>query len=206
MQLAAKGFSMSFSLSIYLQAVFTILMAINLAGILPIYHTLTESMDEVSRRKLTGLAICAGFGLALAFVFAGHFIFTILRITINDLRVGGGLVLLVLSITNLVFGDFRNRKPSADNELGVVPIGIPLIIGPSAITTIIVTQQNMGYVYTVLSLLTNLLVVYTTFYFAPSVIRKLGTGTAKASAKVASLFLAATAVAMIRKGIFGMLR
>jgi len=196
---------MSFSMSLYLQAVFTILMAINLPGILPIYHTLTESLKEADRRKLTGLAILAGFGLALSFVFAGHLIFTLLRITINDLRVGGGLILLVLSITNLVFGDFRNRTTSDGSELGVVPIGIPLIIGPSAITTVIVTQQNMGYSYAVLSLLTNLLVVYTAFYFAPSLINKMGAGTAKAAAKVASLFLAGTAIAMIRKGVTGMI-
>lgn len=196
---------MEFSFGLYLQAVFTVLMAINLPGILPIYHTLTENMDDNKRRKLTGFAICVGFALALAFVFAGHFIFTMLRITIHDLRVGGGLVLLVLSITNLVFGDFRNRKPGTEEDLGVVPIGIPLIIGPSAITAIIVTQQNMGYTYAVLSLVTNLLVVYAAFYFAPFMIRRLGAGSAKAMAKVASLFLAATAVAMIRKGIFGML-
>ena len=190
---------------IYLQATFTILMAINLAGILPIYHTLTESLGEKERKRLTGLAICAGFSLALSFVFAGQLIFAALRITVNDLRVGGGLVLLVLSITNLVFGDFRNRKPGEGTELGIVPIGIPLIIGPSAITTIIVTQQNTGYIPTILALITNLTIVYTVFYFAPQVIRKMGAGSAKAMAKVASLFLAGTAVAMIRKGITGMI-
>jgi len=182
-------------------------MAINLPGILPIYMSLTESITDKERNQLTSKAVMAGFGLAILFLFAGHLIFALLRITVNDLRVGGGLVLLVLSITDLVFGDFRRRLPTQGSsaDIGVVPIGIPLIIGPSAITTIIVSQQTFGYIPTLLSLLVNAGVVFLAFYFGPTVMKRLGPNTSKAAAKVASLFLTATAVGMIRKGITGML-
>ena len=46
-------------------------------------------------------------------LFAGQLIFSLLGITVNDLRVGGGLILLVLSISNLIFGDYRRRDPQS---------------------------------------------------------------------------------------------
>ncbi len=143
-------------------------------------------------------------------LFAGDIIFKTMGITVNDLRVGGGLILLVLAITDLIFGDFKQRAPEKeDGELessvGIVPIGIPLTIGPAAITTILVSQQSFGYLPTSVSLFTNLALITIGFLFGPPLLRKLGKNAAKAVAKVTSLFLAAIAVAMIRHGIMGML-
>ena len=193
----------------FVESFLPILMAINLPRVVPIYVNLTESLTPSQRNNLTTKAVFAGFILAAIFVFAGHFIFYALHITVNDLRVGGGLVLLVLSITNLVFGDFRTRKPDesdfkAISEMGIVPIATPLMIGPSAITTIIVSQQSYGYLATILGLAINMAVVFAAFWCGPSLMRRLGPNVSKASAKVASLFLAATAIGMIRKGIVGM--
>ena len=193
----------------FVESFLPILMAINLPGILPMYVSLTEPLNEKQRNQLTTKAVGAGFCMALLFVFVGQFIFYALHITVNDLRVGGGLVLLVLSITNLLFSDFRTRKPEngdskAIEDMGIVPIATPLMIGPSAITTIIVSQQSYGYLATVLALSLNMLVVFGVFYFGPSLMRRLGPNVSKAAAKVASLFLAATAIGMIRKGVVGM--
>lgn len=193
----------------FVESFLPILMAVNLPGILPIYVSMTETLTDKQRNQLTTKAVVAGFCLATLFVFAGQFIFYALRITVNDLRVGGGLVLLVLSITNLVFGDSRMRKPDnadakAVEEMGIVPIATPLMIGPSAITTIIVSQQSYGYLATVLALLLNMTVVFVVFLYGPVLMRKLGPNVSKAAAKVASLFLAATAIGMIRKGVVGM--
>jgi multiple antibiotic resistance protein len=190
---------------IYLQCLITILIAINLPGVLPIFSELTDGMSKEQRNRLTLMAIMAGFGMATAFLFAGHFIFAMLRITVDDLRIGGGLVLLVLSITNLVFGDLRQRAPASE-DLGIVPIGIPLMIGPSALTTIIVSQQSYGYIITSLALLTNACIVYVMFSHSHAIMGRIGKGAGKAASKVSRLFLSATAVAMIRKGITGAIK
>ncbi len=182
-------------------------MAINLPGVLPIFSSLTEKMTPKERKKLTFMAIIAGFGMAITFLFAGHIIFAMLRITVDDLRIGGGLVLLVLSITSLVFGDVKTRSPeNNDDDIGIVPIGIPLMIGPSALTTIIVSQQSFGYIITFMALLTNACIVYLAFSHGPALVGKLGKGSSKAASKVARLFLSATAVAMIKKGIIGIIK
>ena len=57
-------------------------------------------------------------------LFAGQLIFSLLGITVNDLRVGGGLILLVLSISNLIFGDFRRRDPTAGGEEDAASVGV----------------------------------------------------------------------------------
>lgn len=193
----------------FLEAFLPLFVAINVIGILPIFITLTEGMPAGERRALVVEAATAALALAVVILFAGNLIFSTLGITLNDLRVGGGLILLILSIVDLAFSSNR-RDPDADgsvtsrNQVGIVPLGIPLMVGPGAITTILVAQQNFGYLLTLASLVVNLGLVVLVFWFGPSVLARLGPGTSKAVAKVASLFLAAIAVAMIRAGIIGM--
>ncbi|MFW5973161.1 MAG: MarC family protein [Bacteroidota bacterium] len=192
----------------YLESFLPLFVAINLPGILPLFIGLTRGLTPVQRRKLVLQALSTAFAIAVLILFAGQFIFQTLGITLNDLRVGGGLILLILSINDLIFGDFKRRSPGEEGEIdvAVVPLGIPLVMGPAAITTILVSQQGFGYLPTLTSLLINLSLVWVAFYFGPALMERLGAATSKAVAKVASLFLAAIAVAMIRAGIMGMLQ
>lgn len=209
------GFPLSEFVSAFLAAFLPLFVAINIPGILPLYIGMTESFERRSRRQLLVRALAAAAVLAVLMLFAGEVIFQTLGITVNDLRVGGGLILLVISITDLAFSDFKKRrggqngdaleKRMEEPELPIVPLGIPLIIGPGAITTILVTQGAVGYVPTLLSIVVNLALVFVAFTFGPSILRVLGKDTSKAIAKVASLFLAAISVAMIRAGVMGML-
>ena len=86
-----------------------------------------------------------------------------------------------------------------------MPIGIPLIMGPAALTTIIFLVNTYGYALAVFSLLVNLLIVWGVFTRAGMVTRWMGKAGSQAVAKVAALFMAAIAVMMIRSGIQGML-
>jgi multiple antibiotic resistance protein len=201
-------------LSIFLEAFLPLFVAVNIPGILPLYIGLTETMDPSARWRLLVRALSVAFILAVLMLFAGQVIFETLGITVNDLRVGGGLILLILSITDLVFAEQMNNRRTGDADaddpdheaLAVVPLGIPLIIGPAAITTILVSQQSYGYAPTLLSVVVNMALVFTAFHFGPRLMAALGPSTSKAIAKVASLFLAAIAIAMIRVGITAMLR
>ncbi|MEM1115438.1 MAG: MarC family protein [Bacteroidota bacterium] len=201
-----------------LGAFLPLFVAINIPGILPLYIGMTETYTPDDRRALLVRALAAALVLAVLMLFAGQVIFDTLGITLNDLRVGGGLILLVIAVTDLAFGDTKNRRggktsdrkkveaaASEPVDLPVVPLGIPLIIGPGAITTILVTDGQFGWEVTLLSITLNMLLVFVAFTFGPALLRLFGPGTSKAIAKVASLFLAAISVAMIRAGITGML-
>lgn len=197
-------------LAALIAAFLPLFVAINIPGILPLYIGMTEAMPPRARRNLLIKAMTVAAVVALLMLFAGEVIFRTLGISVNDLRVGGGLILLVLSITDLVFGELKNRRtgdadPGEAQELAVVPLGIPLIIGPAAITTILVTQGQYGYILTLGSVLLNMALVYAAFAAGPRLMAKAGPSFSKAVAKIASLFLAAIAVAMIRTGIVGMI-
>ena len=191
-------------------------VAINIPGILPIYIGMTETFTPRQRRQLLVRALVAALVLAVLMLFAGEVIFSTLGITLNDLRVGGGLILLIIAVTDLAFGDLKKRRggrngdtlddlDAEDPDLPIVPLGIPLIIGPGAITTILVIQGAGGYLPTLASIALNLLLVFVAFTFGPALLRFFGDDTSKAVAKVASLFLAAISVAMIRAGLTGMI-
>lgn len=194
-------------------------VAINIPGILPLYIGMTETFTADDRRQLLIRALLAALVLAVLMLFAGQVIFDTLGITLNDLRVGGGIILLVIAVTDLAFGDTKDRRGGkkkdraklAEHEEGepvdlpVVPLGIPLIIGPGAITTILITDGAYGWGVTLASIVLNMALVFVAFTFGPSLLRLFGPGTSKAVAKVASLFLAAISVAMIRAGVLGMI-
>jgi multiple antibiotic resistance protein len=195
-------------------------VAINIPGILPLYIGMTETFSSHNRRQLLVRALLAALVLAILMLFAGQVIFDTLGITLNDLRVGGGIILLVIAVADLAFGDAKDNRrggtkadraklkdhlPDEPVDLPVVPLGIPLIIGPGAITTILISDGQFGWIVTLVSILANMGLVFVSFTFGPSLLKLAGRGTSKAVAKVASLFLAAISVAMIRAGILGMI-
>jgi multiple antibiotic resistance protein len=114
--------------------------------------------------------------------------------------VGGGLLLLIISINDLVRPDEVIQRRSSEH-IGVVPIGIPLILGPAALTTLLVNSESLGFRVTFLALLFNLIIVWTVLMNSHLVLRILKAGGIKAIAKVAALFLAAIGVRMIRSGL-----
>ena len=90
--------------------------------------------------------------------------------------------------------------------MGVVPLGIPLIMGPAAITSVLVSRESFGYLPTLTSLVVNMVLVFLALVFSPYIGRVVGPAVSRAIAKVASLFLAAISVAMIRAGIVAMVQ
>jgi multiple antibiotic resistance protein len=199
----------------YIESFLPLFVAINVIGIIPVYLAVTEDMTAAQRRRLTFQALLTASMIAVLILAAGQLIFSLLGITVNDLRVGGGLILLMLSVSNLVFGDFRRRDPrnieGTEEEMegasaGVVPLGIPLIMGPAAITSVLVSRESYGYLPTLTSMVANMALVYLTLAFSPWLGRIMGPAVSRAVGKVASLFLAAISVALIRAGVVGMVQ
>jgi multiple antibiotic resistance protein len=137
------------------------------------------------------------------FLLVGDWLFSYMNITENDFRIGGGIVLLVMAVNDLLFTAEQTRNPGG--SIGVVPLGIPLIMGPAGLATIIILLNKHGYAITLASLLSNLLFVWLVFVNAHHIGKLMGKAGAQAFAKVAALFLAGIAVMMIRSGITAML-
>lgn len=189
----------------FLIAFIPLFVAIDVPAVLPLFLSMTEGMNKRQRLRLINQATATAFSVALLFLVAGQLVFRFLGITDNDFRVGGGIVLLVISIVDLVFpkaGDSR-RSPDEDVGLGVVPIGVPLIIGPAALTTILAVMDTHGFLITLLALVANCAIVRMAFRHSPLIVKVMGKAGSRVLAKVASLFMAAIAIRMIRIGITG---
>jgi multiple antibiotic resistance protein len=128
-------------------------------------------------------------------VFLGQAVFHALGILIEDFMIAGGIVLLIIAVSEIVRAG--ERKILISPTIGVVPFGTPLIAGPAMLTTTLVLVGTYGYLPVILSLIVNILLAWAVFAQADRIIRLIGISGSRAFAKIAAL-LPAIAVKMIR--------
>lgn len=176
-------------------------VAFNVLGILPIFVSLTLEMLQSERKKVIRQSILTGFLVSIGFLGAGKSVFALLGITVSDFQIAGGILLFIISIVDLIFPEKTRTFPK--ETMGVVPIGIPLIVGPAVLTLLLIIVHTYGFISTLLCLILNFLVVWLVFGQSHSIMRFLKEGGAKGIGKVSSLLLAAFAMMMIRLGMKG---
>ncbi|MEC4675570.1 MAG: MarC family protein, partial [Nitrospirota bacterium] len=174
-------------------------VAIDIFAVLPIFISMTYSLTEPKREKIIRESILTALIASIIFTVMGETIFRMIGITTDDFKIAGGLVLLVFAVLDLTRRDEGRKKLAG--KFGVVPIGVPLIVGPAVLTTLLVLVDHYGFVATVISLLLNLLIVWSVFKKGQSIIKILGEGGIIAISKVMALLLAAIAIMMIRIGL-----
>ncbi len=175
-------------------------MAFNVLG-LPIFISLTSEMAQSERKRVARQSILTGFLVSIGFLGAGKSVFALMGITVSDFQIAGGILLFIISIIDLIFPEKTRTFPK--ETMGVVPIGIPLIVGPAVLTLLLIVVHTHGYASTVLCLILNLLVVWLAFSQSQWIMKLLKEGGAKGMGKVFSLLLAAFAMMMIRIGLQG---
>jgi multiple antibiotic resistance protein len=188
----------------FILAFIPLFVAIDVAAVLPIFVGLTEDLTADERRRVVRDACVTALSVSVLFVFLGEGVFRILGVTSNDFRIAGGLLLLVFAVQDLMSGG-KPRRYASVATLGVVPLGMPLIVGPGVLTTLLLIVQQQGYTWTIAALAVNLAIVYGVLSGAKRVMAIVGEGGAVAMGKIASLFLAAIGVMMVRVGVTGML-
>jgi len=187
----------------FLSAFIPIFVAVDAIGLLPIFISLTQGLDQKTKQKVIGESILTALGLAIGFIFLGKAIFKLLGITIGDFMVAGGLVLFCIAVMELLVS--RKERLAGVYDFGVVPLGTPLLVGPAVLTTSLIMIDQYGLPMTLMSILLNIFFAVGLFLFSDVLIKIIGDGGARAVSKVMALLLAAIAVMMIRKGIVQML-
>lgn len=178
-------------------------VAIDAPGILPLYISLVEGIPEPQRKTIARQSVITAFLVATLFLFLGNFIFSLLGIKLEDFMIAGGILLLILSISDIL--RVKEKELTMSETLGVVPIGTPLLAGPATLTTLIILAGNYGYPIVIFSLSLNLLIAWIMLHKAEFVIRIMGVHGIKAFAKVMALLLSAIAVSLIKKGLIKIL-
>ena len=176
-------------------------VAVDAIGVLPIYLGLTEGFSSERRRSIIIQSLITASAVAIAFLLGGPFVLDLVGVGVSDFTVAGGILLLVISLSDLVTGEKRQRLVDTET-LGAVPIGVPLISGPAVLTTSVLFANEYGVIPTALALLVNIAIAGLVFFLAAPIERFLGLAGSKTLSKVASLFLASIAVMLIRRGIF----
>ena len=170
-------------------------------GNIPIFIGLTEDVPESQRRKVFDTACLVGFILLLVFAFTGQQIFNIFGISIYSFEIAGGILLMIISIRLLISTNQQHDKTESPEELGAVPIGMPLLVGPGAITTTILNIQQYDYVVTVLSVLIVMAITWIILRGIGGIYKFLGKTGSLVITRVMALLIAAIAVQYILIGI-----
>jgi multiple antibiotic resistance protein len=178
-------------------------VAFNALGILPIFASLTTEMSKPEQKKVIHQSILTAFVVSIGFLVIGKTIFALLGILVSDFQIAGGILLFIISIIDLIFPEKTRTFPK--ETVGIVPIGIPLIVGPAVLTLLLIIIHTYGYFPTLLCLVLNLLIVWLVFGQSHRIMKLLKEGGAKGIGKVFSLLLAAFAMMMIRMGLEGWL-
>jgi multiple antibiotic resistance protein len=174
-------------------------VAVDSLGVMPIFLSLTEEFDTVSRRRIIIQSLFTAFVVGLIFLLIGPAILSLMGVSVADFMVAGGLLLLVVSLADIVTGERLQAIDPA--TIGAVPLGVPLVTGPAVLTTSLLLVNAYGLPATVLAMLLNIVIAGLVFASAGRIVRVIGNSGSKALSKVASLFLAAIAVMLIRKGL-----
>lgn len=179
-------------------------VAIDVFAILPIFFTLTADIPRQHRQVIIRDSIVTALIVSLIFVALGEAIFNILGITSDDFKIAGGLILLIFAIFEIIKPEEQRRKTVG--RVGVVPIGVPLIVGPAVLTTLLVLENHYGIIPTIISLVLNFFIVWISFINADRIINFFGKGGIIGISKVMALLLASIAIMMIRLGIINIIK
>ena len=187
----------------FLLSFIPIFVAVDVFGVLPVFISLTQGISEKEKLQVLKQSVITALAVAISFVFIGKAIFNYLGITVEDFLIAGGIILFVLALVDLLFPTKQRRTSPS---LGVVPLGMPLIVGPAVLTTSLICIDSYGFVPTLLSIIVNISIAGVVFYLSNFLIRLLGDAGTRVISKISSLFLAAIGIMMVRKGIIYILR
>jgi len=174
-------------------------VAFDVLGLLPMYWTLAQGLSRLERRQAVHQAVIVAFLVALAFLWVSGFLFRAMGIAMSDVLIAGGVILFVLALNDLLRPE---KKADVGAEaLGVVPLGVPLIVGPAVLTTMLLTRERFGLWATVGAVSLNILLVWVVLQAADRLMERIGRQGTSVISKVSNLLLAAFAVMLVRHGL-----
>ncbi len=175
-------------------------IAVDAIGTLPIFMSLTEELDQKNRVKVIVSSVITALFVGILFLFVGDAILKMLGITVEDFMIAGGIILFMIAVGDILMFSKSHKRVSAE-ALGSVPIGVPLIVGPAVLTTVMLLVRQEGFLYTGIAVTLNILIAGLIFLMSSYIMKLLGASGTKIVSKIASLFLAAIGVMMVRKGL-----
>ncbi len=198
-------------------AAFTALFAIvNPMGAIPLLVTLTDGYSEHEKKRVITKAVFTGLLVLIIFALFGNYIFAFFGITISAFRIAGGMLLISVGFSMMRGQPPRTkstpeeREEASDREdIGVVPLGVPMLAGPGSITTVMIfvsKSENVSQTGSVLFVvLATMLITYALFIYGDKIFNRIGRVGSRAFSRIMGLIITAIAVEFVIEGIHAVL-
>jgi multiple antibiotic resistance protein len=179
---------------------------------LPTFLAVTAGSDTARRRRMAWKASLTALLFLSAFAIAGQYIFKMFGITLPAFEIAGGIILLLIGLDMLEAKRSPTQEASGDAEAastkedaGIVPLGIPMLAGPGAITSVMVlvgqaqTRWQMGAILA--SIAVTAAICYLVLGNSDRVARALGDTGIRILVRIMGLLLVALAVQYFVNGM-----
>lgn len=194
--------------TIFLSAI-AVIAVMNPFSNLPQFISMTSGMPVKTRQHLFRNITITAFGIVMIFLFTGPVAMEYLfRISLSELRIAGGVILVVMGIKNLMFSgntkDLVHYQDISEDELirkSIIPMAFPMFVGPGTLSTVVVMAAEAGIKYTVAGVLVAFVLMSVLLYFAAFIERILGELVLVVTAKVMQVFIVAMGIKMILTGL-----
>jgi multiple antibiotic resistance protein len=190
----------------------TLIAIVDPVAAIPVFLSATGGLPQPVRARIARIVSLTVFGVLAATALVGKEILDLFSISLPSFQIGGGILFLMLAISMLQAKESWIRQTPAEAEeaieregLAIVPLAIPLLAGPGAITTMILaTQQSQGTFGRLALLLPAALIggaVWVTLFGAQPISRHLGRTGINIVTRIMGLIIAAIAVEFIYRGL-----
>ncbi len=195
-----------------LTAMASIFAIVDPVGAVPFFSALTEGYSAADTRAVIQKGCLAALVVLLVFGLAGQYVFIAFGFTVPAFQIAGGALLFSVGF-EMLHGE-RPRTKSTEKEheevlerqaVGVVPLGIPLLAGPGAISAVMVymsqtTSEPADKLFVFAGILVAILASYVAFLYAGRIFRRIGRTGTLALSRIFGLLLAAVAVQFMING------
>ncbi len=195
---------MDMDLALSLVQVFIMLFVImDPPGCIPIFMALTKDVSKEERERELNHAVAVASILLLLFAFLGKIVLDVLGITLNSFMIAGGILLLLIAF-DLLRGEHKYGVRGG-SSVGAVPLGIPLLAGPGAITAVMVIIQSYGVGFVLFAIFSAIIATKLVLGQSERIFRIIGKVGSEVLSRVMGIIVAAIAIQFIMDGILGMI-
>jgi multiple antibiotic resistance protein len=191
----------------------TLFVIVDPIGLAPLFVAMTAGMTHAQRRGVAFRALATSAALMLLFLILGDAVLRFVGISVPAFRIAGGVLLFLTALDMLFERRQARRRDNAeegnedDHDPSIFPLALPLIVGPGAITTLILLTAEadgpLGYAAIYGVALTVLATVWIAFALGNPLARVLGPVGLNVVTRVLGMLLAALAVQFIIDGLHG---
>jgi len=192
------------SLTFAAQAFVTLFVIMDPPGATPIFLGLVGDKSSRERTRLAWQAAAVSLFVIASFALFGQLILDYMNVSIEALQAAGGLLLLYVSL-QLLTGTSQGGAEKKSNNIGMVPLGTPLLAGPGAIVATMIYVQKADtsgqFLGLALAIVAVHLIIGTVLMASGKIVHIIKEAGVSLLASIAGLLLAAIAVQMLANAI-----